>query len=271
MEFACSPRSLVSSLSSNRGLIRMLISQEVLGLYRGSMLGTLWPVVHPILMLAVYTFIFSVVFQVRWSAAESSRGEFALILYAGLIVFNLFAECLVRSPDIVLEHTEFVKKMVFPLEILPAVVLGSALFHAGVSFLVWLCFYYLVLGLPGATIFLFPIVLLPLCFLSLGLSWLLSSVGVYLRDIGQVAGILSMALLFLSPIFYPMAALPEAYRWIFQLNPIAFSIAQARQVMVFGEMPDLVSLGILMTASAIFTWVGFVSFQRLRRGFSDVI
>ena len=171
-------------------------------------------------MLVVYTFVFSVVFNARWSAGSDSKTEFALVLFAGLIVFNLFAECANRAPGLILANVNYVKKVVFPLEILPWVALGSAMFHAMISLGVWLAAYVLLFGLPHVTALFLPLVFLPLAFFIMGVSWALASLGVYLRDVSQFVGILTTVLMFLSPIFYPVTALPEAYRSFLLLNPL---------------------------------------------------
>ncbi len=184
----------------HRHLLGQLIRREVLGRYRGSFLGLLWSFVNPALMISVYTFVFSVVFQARWGASasgSSNRIEFALLLFAGLIVFNLFAECLSQAPSLILNHTSYVKRVVFPLEILPWVTLGSALFHAGINLLVLLVAMTLTGQPPGWMALCWPLVIAPLLLLILGLTWLLASIGVFLRDIGQLV---SMALTALSPV-----------------------------------------------------------------------
>lgn len=203
---------MVASLWRNRNLIAALTRREVIGRYRGSVLGMLWSFFNPVFMLIVYTFVFSVVFKARWNARSDLKTEFALVLFAGLIVFNLFAECINRAPSLILSNVNYVKKVVFPLEVLPWVAMGSILFHTLVSLAVWLVSYFILFGVPHATVLLLPLVLLPLIFFVMGLSWFLASLGVYLRDVGQFIGIVTTVLMFLSPIFYPITALPEKYR-----------------------------------------------------------
>ena len=166
----------------HRELLRALIEREVIGRYRGSIAGLLWSFLNPLLMLLVYTFVFSVVFKVRWGADNDSNTQFALLVFTGMMVFNLFSECLTRAPGLILSHVNYVKKVVFPLDMLPCVMLGAVLFHTLVSFAVWLLFHLLAFGLPPPTALLFPLVLLPLVLFTLGLSWVLASLGVYLRD-----------------------------------------------------------------------------------------
>lgn len=264
-------KALFASYWQHRQLIATLVKREILGRYRGSILGLLWSFLNPIFMLAVYTFVFSVVFQARWSTGEESRSLFALVLFSGLLIFNLFADCVNRAPTLVVENVNYVKKVIFPLEILPWVSLGSALFHALISFLVWLLFFLFFIGVPPATIFLFPLLLLPLVFFIMGLSWLLASLGVYLRDIAQFVSIVTMTLMFLTPIFYPLQAIPIEYHPIILMNPLAFIVEQARAVMIFGKPLNWSSYLILTSSVVVFAWVSFAWFQKTRKGFADVL
>lgn len=256
----------------HRHLLAQMVLREVLGRYRGSLFGLLWSFANPVLMLMVYTFVFSVIFKARWAGMETgSRFEFALLLFSGLIVFNLFAECLSQAPSLILNHTSYVKRVVFPLEILPWVTLGSALFHAGVSLFVLLAAFWLA-GLPVglSALWLFPVIF-PLLLLTLGLCWWLASIGVFLRDIGQVVSMLLAVLMFLSPIFYPASALPDSAKdWLF-LNPLAFVIEQVRQVLIAHQPPAWPSLGLYATIALAVAWSGFFWFQKTRKGFADVV
>ena len=269
--FPTTPRALYSTFWSNRALISVLIKREVLGRYRGSVMGVLWSFFNPMCMLAVYTFVFSFVFKARWGSTGGSRAEFALILFAGLIVFNFFAECVTRAPGLVLANSNYVKRVIFPLEVLAWSNAGAALFHAAVSLLVWLLFYCIGWGVPHWTMILLPVVLLPLGMISMGLSWLLASLGVYLRDVSQIMGLLTTVLMFMSPIFYPSTALPERFRPLFLLNPLTPAVEQTREVLVFGRMPDWTVLGIYFVIGMIVMWLGFAWFQKTRKGFADVV
>ena len=270
-DFPATPVELVVSLWRNRGLIDALAKREVLGRYRGSALGLLWSFFNPLFMLVVYTFVFSVVFKARWSGGSESKTEFALVLFAGLMVFNLFAECVNRAPGLILGNANYVKKVVFPLEILPIVTLGAAGFHLLVSLAVWLLFYMIFFSVPHLTTLLLPLVLLPLVLFTLGVSWMLASLGVYLRDVGQIVGILTTALLFLSPIFYPVSALPEKYQTFLHLNPLTPVIEQTRQVLVWGNLPDITFWLATLGVGALVAWLGFAWFQKTRKGFADVL
>ena len=223
-------------------------------------------------MPAIYTFVFSVVFQARWGATETeSRLAFAIALFVGMIVHGLFAECVNRAPLLIVGNANYVKKVVFPLEILPPIALGSALFHAAVSTLVLL---FAILGSGGSLhpqMLLAPILILPLVGAALGFGWFLASLGVFLRDVGQFTVIFTTALLFLSPVFYPLSAMPERYRSLMQLNPLTFVIEQVRGAMIWGQDPDWARYGIHLAAGVAVAWLGFCWFQKTRKGFADVL
>jgi len=269
--FSVSPGEVVASLWRNRNIIAASVKREVLGRYRGSVFGILWSFFNPLFMLAVYTVVFSVVFQTRWGAGSGSKTEFAMVLFAGLIVFNLFTECINRSPGLILANVNFVKKVVFPLEILPVVAVLTAMFHAFISLGVWFLAYGLFFGIPHATVLLLPIVILPLLMFIMGLSWCLASLGVYLRDVSQIISVVTSVLMFMSPIFYPVSALPENYRQFLYLNPLTLVIEMTRDVLYWGRAPSFELLGIYWFATAFIAWVGFVWFQKTRRGFADVL
>lgn len=269
--FSVSPNEIIGSLWRNRRLVKSLIQREVLGRYRGSIMGILWSFITPILMLTIYTFVFSVIFKARWSSESNSMAEFGMVLFAGLIMFNIFAECVGKAPTLILTNTNYVKKVVFPLDILPWVSLGSALFHAIISLGVWLVAYLIFFGVPHVTVLLLPLVVLPLVFVIMGICWGLASLGVYLRDVGQFVGLLISVVMFLSPIFYPASALPQEYRWLLMLNPLTSVIEGARDVLFWGVVPDLAFLGFYLLVSLIFAWLGFVWFQKARKGFADVL
>lgn len=267
-----SPGAAVAAIFEHRALIRQLAVRDVLGRYKGSILGIGWSLFNPILMLVVYTFVFSVVFRAKWgSGPTESTVDFGLILFVGLMVHGLFAELATRAPALILGNVNLVKKVVFPLEVLPVVALCSALFHLAISFLVFLVAMLLYAGTLHPTIALFPIVMAPLAIALLGLGWLLASLGVFLRDVAQTTGIVTTVLLFLSPVFYPASALPVAYQPLFFLNPLTFIIEQAREVVIWGRQPDWIGLGVYTVSAITVAAAGFWWFQRTRRGFADVV
>lgn len=267
-----SPVALVEGLWSNRSLIRQLVRREILGRYRGSILGLAWSFFNPILMLVIYTFVFSVVFSARWGVSQDgSRADFAILLFIGLIVHGFFAECLNRAPSLVLQNVNFVKKVVFPLDLLPIVVLASALFHTIISFLVLAAAMLIAHGSVHPTAVYAPLVFLPLLLATAGCSWFLASLGVFARDVGQVIGILTTILMFLSPVFYPISAVPPAFRPWLLANPLTFIIEQSRSVLFYGESPDWGGLAIYALVGTAIALLGYAWFQKTRKGFADVL
>jgi lipopolysaccharide transport system permease protein len=263
---------LVRSLQKNWQLIIQMIKREVVGRYKRSFFGLAWSFFNPILMLTIYTFVFSVVFKAKW-AINSDEGEaqFALTLFVGLIVFNLFSETINRAPNLILGNVNYVKKVVFPLEVLPVISIGASLFHTAISLCVLMGGLIFFNGYINWTAILVPLIFIPLVFLILGLSWILASLGVYVRDVGQTIGILTSVLMFLSPVFYSIDALPPAFQFWMMLNPLSFIIEQARAVLIQGLIPNWDLLGIYTAGALTFMWCGYVWFQRTRKGLADVL
>jgi lipopolysaccharide transport system permease protein len=217
--------------------------------------------------------VFSEVFKARWGGAgtEGGKTQFAMLLFVGMIVLSLVSEVLNRAPSLILANTNYVKKVVFPLEVLPVMALGAALFHAWVSLAVLLLAQGALYGSVAWTVVLFPLVLLPLAILVTGVAWLLASLGVFLRDVGQTIGIVTMLLMFLSPVFYPVSAVPEHFRPLIEANPLTFIIEQAREVLVWGRAPDWAGLARYTVGAMLVAWLGFAWFQKTRKGFADVL
>ncbi len=272
---AAQPTSLLAlgkSLWRNRQLIVQMTKREVVGRYKGSAMGLAWSFLNPLFMLTVYTFVFSVIFKSRWGVgSENSKTQFAVLLFAGMIVHGLFAEVLNRAPSLILSNVNYVKKVVFPLEILPVIAMGAALFHTIVSHGVLLAAFALFNGYLHWTVVFIPLVLLPLVILIMGLAWMLASLGAFLRDVGQTIGIVTMVLMFLAPVFYPVSAVPEEFRPWLMANPLTFIIEQARDVLIWGRVPNWTGLGTYMVVAMAITWAGYAWFQKTRKGFADVL
>lgn len=267
-----SPASMALGLLRNRGLIGQMTRREVVGRYKGSMMGLAWSFLNPLLMLVIYTFVFRVIFKARWGGASNeSRVDFAVILFVGMIIHALFAECVNRAPGLVISNVNYVKKVVFPVEILVPVALGSALFHAAASLLVLI----VVIAVTGGTLhpqlLLTPVLLLPIMLIALGVSWFLASLGVFLRDVSQITAVLTTALMFLSPVFYPLSAMPKRFQGLIKLNPLTVAIEQTRDAVIWGRNPDWLSYGTYLLVGLLVAWLGFWWFQRTRRGFADVL
>jgi lipopolysaccharide transport system permease protein len=260
-----------SVFGKHRALAIELTKREILGRYRGANFGLLWSLISPFLMLMVYTMAFGYILKSRWPGSNGSTTDFALILFVGLIIHGFFAECLTRAPSLILSNANYVKKVVFPLETLVWTMVFSALFHLSMNSLVLLFLKWFWTGELHTTTFLLPLVLLPLVILTVAVGWLVAALGVYLRDIGQVVGVLAAAMLFLSSAIVPVQSLPEHYRWVFYANPLTMIIDQAREVVIWGRQPDWVSLGIYAFVALILAWLAFHLFQKMRRGFADVL
>ena len=263
---------LVRSLWQHRELIKQMAWREVIGRYKGSFMGLFWSFINPVLMLAVYTFVFSVVFKARWGIdGGDSKTSFALILFVGLIVHGLLAEVLNRAPSLIVNNVNYVKKVIFPLEILAVISLIAALFNSMVSVFVLLIASAAINFFLPWTVVLLPVVVFPLIILIVGLSWILASLGVFIRDIGQTIGIITTVMLFLAPVFYPLSAMPEKYHPYILANPLTFIIEQSREVLIYGHLPNWSGLGIYMLIAIGVAWAGYAWFQKTRKGFADVL
>lgn len=270
-KFSVSPIEMVGSFWRNRGLIFSMVQREVVGRYRGSVMGLAWSFFNPLLMLLIYTFVFAGVFKARWGVVpKESTADFATVLFVGLIVHGLFAECVNRAPGLIISNVNYVKKVIFPLEILPWVSFGSALFHASLSLFVLLLAKLTISHYIPWTAFLFPIIMVPLMLATMGFAWFIAGLGVYLRDIGQMTGVFTSVLMFLSPVFYPMSAFGK-YQSILSYNPLAFMIDEGRNVLLFGVLPDITRWILMMVLGALVAWGGFAWFQKTRPGFADVL
>ncbi len=265
--------ALVKSLLRNRQLILQMTKREVVGRYKGSIMGLAWSFFNPVFMLMVYTFVFSEIFNSRWGGVggDDSKTQFAVLLFVGMIVLSLFSEVINRAPGLIISNVNYVKKVVFPIEILTVIAMGSALFHSLISLVVLLTAFSLFNGYLHWTVVFFPLVMLPLVILTLGLSWILASLGVFIRDVSQTIGLVTTVLMFLSPVFYPITAVPEEFRPYILANPLTFIIEQARDVLVWGHLPNWTGLGCYTLAAIITAWLGYAWFQKTRKGFADVI
>ena len=270
---ATSLSALVKSLWHNRQLILQMTRREVVGRYKGSAMGMAWSFFNPVFMLVVYTFVFSEIFKSRWGGigGDNSKTQFALVLFVGMIVLNLFSEVLNRAPGLIISNVNYVKKVVFPIEILPVVTIGAALFHSIISLGVLLAAFVLFNGYLHWTALFAPLVLLPLLILTVGLAWMLASLGVFLRDVGQFITIITTVLMFLAPVFYPLTAVPARFLPFIMANPLTFIIEQAREVLIWGHLPNWLGLGGYTLAAIFIAWIGFAWFQKTRKGFADVL
>lgn len=251
-------------------LLLGLVKREVLGRYRGSLFGVAWSLLSPLLMLGVYTLAFHELLGARWPGMQGRSG-FAVMVFTGMLLHGLIAEVLVRSPVAVAGQPNYVKKMVFPLTVLPLVTVGASLFHAGLGLVILAAF--AILGEPGLqwTTLLLPMILVPYLVQLAGLAWILAAIGVYVRDIAQLGGLLATVLLFLSPVFYPLSAIPPKYAGVIALNPLTFVVESARGLLFDGRLPAATEYVVYCLASVAFAALGLWVFRRLRPGFGDVL
>lgn len=266
-----SPFALLRLCWLQRQLLAQLVRREIAKRYQGSVLGMLWSLLNPVLMLVVYTFVFSTVFKSQWGNMPQSKTEFAMVLFAGLCVYNLFADVVNRSPRLVLDNVSYVKRVVFPLEMLAVVNVTAALFHFAIQVLVVLVARLLLDGQLPWTALMLPLVIFPLLLFSLGISWLVASLGVFLRDTAPVVSLATMALIFLSPVFYSIDALPVEVQHLFYLNPLTSIINQARDVLIWGTGIDWWWLLMHTVVQSAVAWCGYAWFQRTKKGFADVL
>lgn len=267
------PYQIAVNLWRRRELISQLVRRELTQRYRGSFLGMLWTLIVPLVMLAIYTFVFSVVFKARWqvSGPETPPGEFAFILFAALSGFNVFSDSTNRAPGLVVGAPNYVKKVVFPLEVLPVVTLCVALITSLINVILVVAGYAIFIGTLSPTLYLLPLAYLPLILLTLGMGWFLAALGVYVRDVIQATPIVVQVLFFLTPIFYPAAAVPQALQVILNLNPLTVIVNGFRQTLLWGQMLDWAAWSMWSAVMLVFAVLGYAFFMKFRQGFADVL
>ena len=252
-------------------LVYEMSRRDVIGRYKGSILGLLWSLFNPLFMLAVYTFAFGFIFKAKWPGLSNDPFTFALTLFPALLVFNYFSECVSRAPSLITSNPSYVKKVVFPLGSLPLIVSLSAIFHFSIGFFVWCVASFVITGKLYISLVAAPVVIIPLILFSLACSWILASLGVYLRDVQQIIGVITSALIFLSPVFYPIESVPQEYRGFIEGNPLTQYVEMIRDIMVFGNFPLFLDWLYAFLLSAVLACVGYWWFSWTRRGFADVL
>jgi len=269
--YRADPLYIPGSIVEHRFVIGQLAKRAILGRYRGTVLGLLWSLVTPLLLLAVYTFVFGTILQVRWVSQSGGNAEFAAILFSGMLVHGILAECLTQASTLIVANPQYVKKVVFPLEALPWVTVISAFFQGVISTGILLAYLFFVQGGIPWTAVLFPIPLFILAFVCIAAGWLISATAVYLKDIAQMMGLLSTVLFFMAPILYPKTALPVEFQNLLYLNPLTYIIEQFRAVVLWGELPNWNGLALYGIASVAVAWMSLAWFQKTRKGFADVL
>jgi lipopolysaccharide transport system permease protein len=264
------PVRIIVGLFQHRYLIGQLTRRDVLLKYRGSYLGIGWSFLYPLLLLVAFTLVFGKIFGSRWPQQAGHTAPFALIMYCGLIVFNIFSEVAVAAPRLILGYQSYAKKIIFPLEILPVVLVATACIHAAINLMILLLAVSLFSEIH-ATVLLTPIILLPMLFFALGIAWILAALGVFVRDMVHVMPVFVQLFMFLSPVFYAVSAVPEYLKWFYRINPIATVIEDLRRVALWGELPHWGSWGAAFTISLISAVAAFAFFSRTKEGFADVL
>ena len=268
LDFTLLPRCI----SNNKTLVFQLVKRNIAIRYRGSALGLIWSFVQHLMMLSIYTFVFSVIFKAKWGVdIGDSKGAFAIIMFCGLALYNIFSESVNTSCQIIISNPNFVKKVIFPLEILPLTQVLSSIILGMVWFILLFLGALLVFGKIYFTVFLFPIIIIPLAFFSLGISYFVASWAVYVRDTQYVIGVLLQIVFFVTPIFYPIQAVPERYRFVLEMNPLTVIIEEARKIFLYGQLPDWTYIGIATLISYIVLHFGFIWFYKTKKGFADVL
>ena len=267
------PLRAVRNLWSHSDLAWQLAQREIASRYRAARLGLLWSVLTPLALLAIYTFVFSVVMRIRWGDdPDESRGEFALAMFCGLLVYNVFSEVMVRAPGLIVGSPNYVKKLVFPLEVFVVSILVSALINMLISLGVWFVGWMLIMRTwPNLTSLWVPLAMIPVCLTSLGLGWLVASLGVFIRDMGHAVLLFVQMLFFMTPIFYKTERVPESFRFILYINPLTHSIEDVRNALMWGKPPEWIWLGAATLGSLLLAQFGYAFFMKSKRAFADVV
>ncbi|STY28945.1 lipopolysaccharide transport system permease [Legionella wadsworthii] len=264
------PAQMFLMLWRYHDLIFQLVKRDILMRYRGSFAGLLWLILAPLLMLGLYTLVFGVFMRVQWPGVTNNL-MYSLLIYVGLIILNFFSECVSRSPSMIVSNTNLVKKVVFPVEVYPWVVIGTALFHAIINTLILILFSFFILGKIYATIIFLPLLFIPLILFTLGMSWFLCSAGVYIRDIAHMMAFVLQIVMYLSPVFYSITMLPQIFQNILWFNPLTFIIEHARSLVIFGKLPSWSPVAVFFIISFCVAYLGFLGFQKTKDGFADVL
>lgn len=264
-------QSLMNDLRTKRSLLYQIWARDYAARYRGGMLGLGWSVLNPLLTLAMYSFVFVIVFKMRWPSGPDVRGNFVILLFTGLIMHALFAELVGRAPTLITTNVSYVKKVVFPLSFLPLVPLLGALVNFAVGLVLVLLLVFSLQGFVPLTVLFLPLVLIPFILSILGITYFFASIGVYVRDLAQLVGFIVSISLFASPVLYPLDSVPEQFRFFLYINPITFAVEELRSVAIVGNMPDWTGLGIYTVFALAIFYLGLTWFEQTKRGFADVL
>lgn len=262
---------MLRTLYKHSYLLKQLIKKDIQQRYQGSVLGMLWSFIVPILMLVIYTFVFSEVFQAKWDIDTSDKYQFALVLFCGLSAFNMVAEVMNRSTVLIASNTNYVKKVIFPLEVLPVVITCSALFNCIISFGILILAKLFLYHNVSVTLYLIVPAMIPLIVMSVGMGLFISALSVYLKDVGNIISVLVTVLMYMSPVFFPLSAVPERFKGICEANPMTYIIENFRNVVLYGQWLDWKFYGVSCAVAFGIYLLGKVIFMRAKEGFADVL
>lgn len=266
------PLSPYRALVRNFALVVQMAKRDVAARYRGSFIGMFWTFFYPLLMLAIYTFVFGIIFKSRWNAQVSDPIDYSMVLFCGLNISTMFTECATRGATLIVDNTNFVKKVVFPLESLTWSVVGAALFHLLISTLALFAIELVAVHRVPWTVVFFPIVMIVFLPFVAGSVWLLASLGVFFRDLKQAITVITTALMFLAPILYPMSLIHQRlFKILMYMNPLTVIAMASQNVLFLGRQPRWDHLALYAVLACLFAWAAFAWFQRTRKGFADVI
>jgi lipopolysaccharide transport system permease protein len=267
-----SPSRVVGDLLRHREVIRAFVKRDFHATYRGTFLGPLWSVLSPLIMLALFTFVFGGIFHGRFTHnAAETPAQFALAMFIGLSLFNCFSQSVNSAPGLVLANTPYVKTLNFPLQVLSVAAVLQMVINMVIALALCLAIFYSMNGF----LYWSALGLLPFCLcvglFSLGCSWLLSALGVFIRDIPSIVGPITTVLMFLSSVFFSIESVPPRIRWFVELNPLALIIDQSRGCVMYGRWPDLSVLAVILALSLAIAVLGYAGFMRMKSAFSDVV
>jgi lipopolysaccharide transport system permease protein len=269
------PLAMWANLWSKRSLIWQFAARDVAARNRGSALGIFWTLLHPLIMLGVYTFVFAIVWEAKWvGAPDEKTSTFALAMFCGLVMFEVFSASVNNAPGVIVNNPNFVKKVIFPLEVLPVASLLASLLLMCISLMVLLTANLLLRGTLSPALWALPLVILPILLWAAGCSFFVASLGVFLRDMRTIVPVVVQIFFFMTPILYPAARMSKAPAWVqtvLSMNPLAGVFESARQVALFGGSPDWRALAIALASGLVVMQLGYAFFMKSKRGFADVL
>lgn len=267
-----SPAWIMCDLLRHRELIATCVGREFYGAYRETFLGTAWQVLNPLILLSLFTLVFGYIFNGKFNpAGHETPPEFAVALFVGLSFYLCIGQALTSSPALILSNSAYVKTLSFPLEVLPVAAVLNMMVNLLIGLALCMLGFLAIHGFVHWTAILLVPLIVCTALICLGLSWFLSSLAVFVRDVPSITSPLSMVLMFISGVFFPMTSVPQSIRWLFKLNPIAIIIEQARAVFLYGQVPNLLVMAAVAIVSVAVAIGGYWFFQRTKAAFADVL